>query len=115
MDIIRSVMSESTFWSILLFLHFLMAVALLAAVTLQAVTALIPARQTAGPCHAQLTDIAFVDLIERAEALLVIGPAHHQPIGRIGIVQHRIRYRNEVLRRSAGIGRSHQCGGAEVL
>jgi hypothetical protein len=48
MDIIRSVMSESTFWSILLFLHFLMAVALLAAVTLQAVTALIPARQTAG-------------------------------------------------------------------
>lgn len=34
MDIIRSVMSESTFWSILLFAHFLLAVGLLAAVTI---------------------------------------------------------------------------------
>jgi hypothetical protein len=48
MDIIRSIMTESTFWSILLFIHFLMAVGLLAAVTLQAVTMLMPARQAAG-------------------------------------------------------------------
>lgn len=48
MDIIRSVMSESTFWSILLFAHFLLAVGLLAAVTLQVVTVLMPARQAVG-------------------------------------------------------------------
>jgi hypothetical protein len=39
---------EETFWSILLFIHFVLAVGLLAAVTLQAVTVLIPARQIAG-------------------------------------------------------------------
>jgi hypothetical protein len=48
MDIIFSVIREDTFWKILLFVHFLLAVALLAAVTLQAVTVLMPARQTAG-------------------------------------------------------------------
>ncbi len=48
MDIIFSVIREDTFWKILLFIHFLLAVALLAAVTLQAVTVLMPARQTAG-------------------------------------------------------------------
>jgi len=40
--------SVTMFWRILLFLHFLMAVALLAAVTLQAMAVLMPARQTAG-------------------------------------------------------------------
>jgi hypothetical protein len=35
MNIIFSVIREDTFWRILLFLHFLMAVALLAAVTLR--------------------------------------------------------------------------------
>jgi hypothetical protein len=44
MDII----SVPTFWKILLFLHFAMAVALLAAVTLQAVAILMPVRQAAG-------------------------------------------------------------------
>jgi hypothetical protein len=39
---------EETFWSILLFIHFVLAVSLLAAVTLQAVTVLMPARQVAG-------------------------------------------------------------------
>jgi len=37
-----------TFWNILLFVHFLFAVGLLAAVTLQAVAVLMPARQAAG-------------------------------------------------------------------
>jgi hypothetical protein len=48
MDIIFDVMSGQTFWKILLFLHFLLAVGLLAAVTLQAVAVLMPAQQAAG-------------------------------------------------------------------
>ena len=48
MDIIFDYIPEQTFWSILLFIHFLIAVALLTAVTLQAVTVLMPARQVAG-------------------------------------------------------------------
>ena len=47
MDIL-AIMSGQTFWKILLFLHFLLAVALLATVTLQAVAVLMPARQVAG-------------------------------------------------------------------
>lgn len=48
MNIITSIMREDTFWSILLFIHFLLAVSLLAAITLQAVFVLMPARQVAG-------------------------------------------------------------------
>ena len=48
MDIIFSVIRVDTFWKILLFIHFTLAVALLAAVTLQAVAVLMPARQVAG-------------------------------------------------------------------
>jgi hypothetical protein len=48
MDIIFSVIREDTFWKILLFIHFLLAVGVLAAVTLQAVAVLMPARQAAG-------------------------------------------------------------------
>jgi hypothetical protein len=48
MNIIFSVIREDTFWKILLFIHFLFAVGLLAAVTLQAATVLMPARQMAG-------------------------------------------------------------------
>ncbi len=48
MSLIFSVIREDTFWSILLFVHFLMAVALLAAVTLQAASVLTSARQAAG-------------------------------------------------------------------
>jgi hypothetical protein len=47
-DVIFSVIREDTFWKILLFIHFILAVALLAAVTLQAAAVLIPARQAAG-------------------------------------------------------------------
>jgi hypothetical protein len=43
-DVIR----EDTFWRILLFIHFVLAVAVLAAVTLQTVAVLMPARQVAG-------------------------------------------------------------------
>lgn len=48
MDIIFTVIREDTFWKILLFFHFLMAVALLAAVTLQAVAVLMSERQVVG-------------------------------------------------------------------
>jgi hypothetical protein len=48
MNIIFSIIREDTFWKILLFVHFLLAVSLLAAVTLQAVAVLMPARQMAG-------------------------------------------------------------------
>jgi hypothetical protein len=40
--------SVETFWSAFLFLHFLLGVGLLAAVTLQSVAVLLPAQQTAG-------------------------------------------------------------------
>ncbi len=48
MDIIFGIVSVRTFWQILLFFHFLMAVGLLAAVTLQSVAILMPVRQAAG-------------------------------------------------------------------
>jgi hypothetical protein len=48
MDFIFDYIRIDTFWKILLFVHFVLAVALLAAVTLQAVAVLMPARQVAG-------------------------------------------------------------------
>jgi heme A synthase len=48
MNIIFSIVREDTFWKILLFVHFLLAVSLLAGLTLQAATVLMPARQIAG-------------------------------------------------------------------
>jgi hypothetical protein len=48
MNIIFSIIREDTFWKILLFVHFLLAVGLLAGVTLQAAAVLMPVRQMAG-------------------------------------------------------------------
>jgi hypothetical protein len=48
MDGIFHYVREETFWSILLFVHFVLAVGLLAAVTIQAVMVLMPARQIEG-------------------------------------------------------------------
>ena len=48
MNIIFDYIREDTFWSILLFIHFVLAVGLLAAVTLQTVSVLTSARQAAG-------------------------------------------------------------------
>src|SRR6202166_3942039 len=48
MDFIFDYIRVDTFWKILLFVHFVLAVSLLAAVTLQAVAVLMPARQVAG-------------------------------------------------------------------
>jgi hypothetical protein len=72
MNIILTVMREDTFWRILLFAHFLLAVSLLAAVTLQAVAVLMPARQAAGnfidrnpvPAGSYTTMIAIVYVLQ---------------------------------------------------
>lgn len=48
MDIIFDFISVRTFWRILLFIHFLLALGLLATLTLQAVAVLMPVQQTAG-------------------------------------------------------------------
>jgi hypothetical protein len=48
MDMLLGMMSIQTFWKILLFVHFTLAVVLLAGVTLQAVAVLMPARQAVG-------------------------------------------------------------------
>src|SRR5271155_5055086 len=48
MEKIFSAIRVETFWNILLFVHFVLSVGLLAAVTLQAVAVLMPARQAAG-------------------------------------------------------------------
>jgi hypothetical protein len=48
MDVLFSVISVQTFWKISVFLHFAVAVALLAAITLQAAAVLAPAPQVAG-------------------------------------------------------------------
>src|SRR5437868_15165697 len=45
---ISDIMSVQTFWKILLFIHFLLAVALLILITLQAVAVMMPVRQVAG-------------------------------------------------------------------
>jgi len=72
MDIIFSVIREDTFWKILLFIHFVLALTLLAALTLQVVTVLMPARQVAGgfvdrgpiPAASYATLIADVYLVQ---------------------------------------------------
>ena len=48
MDMLLGMISIQTFWKILLFVHFALAVVLLAGVTLQAVAVLMPTRQTIG-------------------------------------------------------------------
>jgi hypothetical protein len=48
MDFIFDYIRVDTFWRILLFIHFLLAVGLLAAITIQAVLVLMPARQAVG-------------------------------------------------------------------
>ena len=38
-------------------------------------------------------DVVAIDLVERAVTLRVVGAAVHQPVGGIGIAQHRVRDR----------------------
>src|SRR5262249_31124885 len=52
--------------------------------------------QPARPGHAQLRDVALVDLIERAIAVLVECAVDHQPVAGFGIGEHRIGHRPEL-------------------
>ena len=65
MDLVSDLISVQTFWRILLFIHFTLAVSLLGAVTLQAVAALVPVRHAAN------------DFIERIRA---VPPASYAPV-----------------------------------
>jgi hypothetical protein len=71
-DFIFTVITVDTFWRILLFIHFLVAVALLAAVTLQAAAVLMPVRQMAGhfvdrgpvPSHSYTTLVVVLYVLQ---------------------------------------------------
>ena len=66
MDGIFQYVKEETFWSILLFVHFVLAVGLLAAVTIQAIVVLLPARQVAGGHYVErgpISPAAYTTLI----------------------------------------------------
>ena len=65
-------------------------------------------RQAARECDLQLGDVALVDLIERAVALLVIGAAELQPVGRRRIDQHLLRHRLVIGGACAGARQNHQ-------
>ena len=51
----------------------------------------------ASPDHAELVDVLFGDLFERAVALGVVGAAEHQPVVRTGIFQHLLSDRDIAL------------------
>src|SRR5439155_22300886 len=52
-------------------------------------------RKTARPSHAQLSDIAFVDLVEWTETMLIVRSTDVQPVGWIGIGLDRLADRDE--------------------
>ena len=83
MDIIFDIVSVRTFWRILLFVHFLLAVALLAAVTLQVVAVMIPVRQAAGNFVQRLQSGAGSVLRRRDRHPLCA----HLPHGRVDLHQ----------------------------
>ena len=56
--------------------------------------------------HLELSDILFVDLLQRAVALGIIRPAEHQPIIRTRVLQHLLGHRSEP--RSRGLRRLRQ-------
>jgi len=71
MDIIFDIISVNTFWKILLFIHFTLAVALLGAITLQAVAVLMPARQPAGNFIDQVRAVPAASYVPVVVALYV--------------------------------------------
>jgi uncharacterized membrane protein YeiH len=68
MDILSDVISVQTFWKIALFLHFVVAVALLAAITLQAALVLAPAPQLASASGGSLRSL----LLSPPSATLIV-------------------------------------------
>ena len=53
--------------------------------------------QAARPDQPKLVNVFLVDLIERTEALRVIGPAKHQPIIRARVLEHLLRHGRKVF------------------
>ena len=47
--------------------------------------------QAARPGHAELADVGAIHLLQRAEALRVVGAAVHQPVVRAGMQEHVLR------------------------
>jgi hypothetical protein len=94
MDIIFDYIRIDTLWKILLFIHFLLAVSLLAMVTLQAVAILMPVRQAAGHVVDRFSPVpaaSYATLI-----VVLICPSAH---GRVGLCQVRyVRIPMEQLR-----------------
>jgi hypothetical protein len=72
MGIIFDYIREDTFWKILLFVHFLLAVSLLAAVTLQAVAVLMPAPQAAGAAGNVVDRFSPVPAASYAPAIAIL-------------------------------------------
>ena len=56
-------------------------------------------RQGPRPDHAQVAHVVAIDLIQRTVAPSVERPPPHEPVGRIGILQHLVRYRGEATAR----------------
>jgi hypothetical protein len=71
MDILLDVISVRTFWRLLLFVHFALAVGLLAALTVQAVAVLLPARQAAGNFVERFRTVPSAALIKATLVLYV--------------------------------------------
>ncbi len=53
--------------------------------------------QAARPRHAELADVRTIHLLQRAEALRVVGAAVHQPVVRTGTEKHVLCHRDEIL------------------
>ncbi len=64
--------------------------------------------QIAAPLQCETANVFCVDLIEWTEALRIVGAAEHQPVFRVWILQHLLRYWFEILDlRQRGTGK-HQ-------
>jgi hypothetical protein len=72
MDFIFSVISVETFWNILLFCHFMLAVALLAGLSLQSVAVLVPERQAVGGFLARLRPVPGTSFVSTIVILYVL-------------------------------------------
>ena len=56
-----------------------------------------PRLEPPGPGELELPDVVPVDLLERAVAPPIEGASPAQPVGRVGVLQHRVGDRREVL------------------
>ena len=71
---------------------------------------LAPGRQRARPDHAQIANVAPVDLVQRAVGPAVERPAPRQPVAGGGVLEHRVGHRYEVV---GGLGLARCRNGSE--